>query len=275
MTEGDIAVAACERDLAEWEECLSACEADLKMRAMQAGRHESPVAVSLFDVDDQSRLAELQELRTNPAAFEGDRQRLQTWLETLQKERAVLQQEREKLAAERERIAERTRQAMEDTVNMSLPATIAATISTGPPPRPAACEPSSNEPGPIGMEWHQPRRDLEKSRLRLNSLHVVANHSARKAIAPLLEAAAIDDRAQSGPRRDVVRARRRDVLAPRCDGVVVQRIDLGAAAIGLITFSGLVHTWTEFSRLNAGARPRASEPRETAETESAGLLSGV
>lgn len=275
MTEQDIAVAACERDLAEWEECLSDCEADLQLRTMRGARTESPVTMPLFDVDDRSRLAELQELRTNPAAFDGDRQRMQAWLETLQNERAALQQEREKLAAERDRLAERSLRATDDTVDISLPATIAANISPA-RPRLAAFTSLENEPGPIGMEWHVPRRDLEKSRMRLNSLRVVANRSTRRALA----------RHFWRKQRSVVALKVALVaMSFALAGVLYSHHGVmesstsaliwGAAAIGLITLSGLAHTWTVVNRLNAGVRPPTIETREQAESESPALLSGT
>ena len=112
--------------------------------------------------------------------------------------------------------------------------------------------------------------------MRLNSLRVVANHSARKALV----------------RHFWVRQRSTVVLKVALvamsfslasvlywnHGAVESSIGglvWGLAAIGLITLSGLVHTWSEVSRLNSRFRPEPNDVRESPDVQSPSLLSSV
>lgn len=209
LVEGDerlsdqaIAVAARERDLAEWEECLSACEADLEMRTMRVGHERAPFSVTSVDDVDHTLLAEIQELRTNPRAFETDRRRMQDWLETLQRERSVLEQERARLDSAR-----------------ALLETDPSTGEAGPV--------SENHNGPIGMEWHEPQAQPAEVRRRSTVLLKGALVAMSFALASVLY---LNHGAMETP---------------------ISALMWGSAAIGLITLSGLVHTWTEIHRLDA------------------------
>lgn len=284
VTEPSIAVAARERDLAEWEECLSACEADMQMRSMRLALSDSSALKDTPEVIDRRFLDELQKLRTDPSAFEADRQRLQDWLETLQNERSILQEERTKLISERAQLAERTRQATKAVAESSLPEAIAAKIAVECPPAAAPfarMAPSydadpADETGPIGMEWHRPRRNLEQSRMRMNAFRVVANQSAGKALSRHF---------WKQNRSTVVLKMALVAMSFSLAAVLywhhgamessTSALIWGSAAIGLITLSGVVHTWSELNRLNARFRPATDADRKTAEGDSPALLSGT
>lgn len=283
LIERMVAVAARERDLAEWEECLSACEADLQLRRMRTEHVDSPVDVSPTPFVDSAFLAELQDLRTDPTTFDADRQRMQAWLETLQEERAVLEQERTRLDADRSLLVNRAPHATTEAAPRNLSATIAAAISTERPPQsapPRIREASAagvfpeDEAGPIGMEWHRPRRDLEASRLRMNSFRQIANHSTRRTLvrhfwkqqrsAVVLKAALV---AMSFSLASVL------YWHHGAMGTSISALVWGAAAIGLITLSGLVHTWSEVNRLNARfTPPTTDETPETVEASAPTLI---
>jgi hypothetical protein len=283
LIERMVAVASRERDLAEWEECLSACEDDLQVRRMRTEHADSPADVTPPAFVDSAFLAELQELRTDRSTFDADRQRMQAWLETLQDERAVLERERTRLDADRALLADRAPRATPEAAPRSLSATIAEAISTERPPQSATVgirEASADgifpedESGPIGMEWHRPRRDLEASRLRMNSLRQIANHSARQTLARhfwkqqrsavVLKAALV---AMSFSLASVLYWHHGAMETS------ISALVWGAAAIGLITLSGLVHTWSEVNRLNARFSPStADDTPEMVQASSATLM---
>jgi hypothetical protein len=105
--------------------------------------------------------------------------------------------------------------------------------------------------------------------MRLNNLREVANQSARQALtrhfwsqhrSSLLLKVALTGMsfALAG-----VLYRHQGVL-----DVSTSTVAWGAAAIGLITLSGLVHTWNEVSRLNARFRPGGESATDESTSDS-------
>jgi hypothetical protein len=290
-----LAIEARERDLAEWEQCLAECEADLRLREMavehwQTGEPETridePIGagstedVSLRDDDaDADFILELERLRTDRATFENDRQRLHQWLIALQKERAELKAEQERLSADRRRLNTDDGPQMPVTAariampvdNLAPRCSEPAAAHTGTDCRSRsvsvdedlanAADPPSHSA--IEADERAPsREEVRETRQRLNTLRGIVNDSARQALkrqfwrhqrsALVLKIALAG---MSFALAGVLYTNHGVTNSP------IGAIAWGAAAIGLITLSGLFHTWSEVNRLNQRFRaPAADEP---------------
>lgn len=247
----DLGIAARERDLADWEQCLAECEADIQAQEATIGQR----AAARPDLTAAWVLDELEGLRSDQAALDADRRRLEERMAELKRHRAILQAEREQLAADRATLA-RAQPAETgaapargaapvaeeaEAVISSLSATIAAEIA---------------EDAPAAVpERRRPPQELMESRVRRNTLRQVVNQSTRRTLSRHF---------WKKHRSTVVLKMALVAMSFALAGVLywnhgalgspASTVAWGAAAIGLITISGLVHTLSEINRLNGGAR---------------------
>ncbi|HTI50651.1 MAG TPA: hypothetical protein VL475_06865 [Planctomycetaceae bacterium] len=293
LADRELAIEARERDLAEWEKCLAECEADLRLREMAiehrqstpaepwVGEHAADTATEVpavgADEANSDFLRELEQLRTDRVTFENDRQRLHQWLVALQKERAELKVELDRLSADRTALAPHETRLMPaaataasaaisaDELASQLSEMLAAEAATECSSEPAELEELARaQTGHASDERISPRDEARETRVRLNHLRGIVNDSARQALkrhfwrhhrsAFVLKIALA---AMSFALAGVLYSNHGITNSP------MGAIAWGSAAIGLITLSGLFHTWTEVNRLNHRFRaPITSEPQD-------------
>jgi hypothetical protein len=294
IADRELAIETRERDLAEWEQCLAECEADLRLREMAVEHWQSDEPETCFDGpvsagsteaprDDDAEtdfIVELDRLRTDRATFENDRQRLHQWLIALQKERAELKAEQDRLTADRTALdrdegrqtpiaAARTGMPVDNrTSRFSEPADVGTGTESSSWSERADEElanPASLLPPNPAIEADErtvSREEVRETRKRINTLRGIVNDSARQALkrqfwrhqrsALVLKIALAG---MSFALAGVLYTNHGVTNSP------IGAIAWGAAAIGLITLSGLFHTWSEVNRLNQRFRsPAADEP---------------
>lgn len=230
-------------------------------------------------------VAELEALRTKKAEFDSRRKRLESWLNSLQQERFAATNPQTLRIAERTRPAPiskrddsrqeppaRAETALEtassaETVVMSLSEMIAAELAPDRTERAqqrlAECAPVErpDDAPAVSVSFDRSVRRPATAEIRdnLNHFRKLANESARGAL-----------------KRHFWQRHRPEIILKLAlvgmsfalagvlyvnhgtTGSSVSAMAWGAAAIGLITLSGLAHTWSEFNRMSAKCRSAVS-----------------